>query len=100
MTSLLGDCSAVLHHLEDGTELNSASELFGRAGATAVVQKYGRLYTLQIVRWLASILFELSHCGAYEKRIESLLGLHEPFVMFGNDDRFLRRRRTWSTYRL
>lgn len=99
-TSLLGECSTVLHYLEDGTEVNNVNDFVGHAGATAIVQKYGRVYTLQIVRWLASILFELSHHGAYVKRIEPLLGLHEPFALFGNDDRFLRRRRTWSTYRL
>lgn len=100
MTELLGDHAIVLHHMENGTEINAADAYFGRAGATAVVQKHGRLYTLQIVRWLASILFELSHCGAYQERIEPLLGLSEPFGIFGNDDRYLRNRRAWSIYRL
>lgn len=97
---MLGDNSIVIHHGEDGTEINNVGDLVARAGATTIVQKYGRLYTLQIVRWLASILSELSRVGAYQKQIEALLGLNEPFVIFGNDDKYLRNRKTWSIYRL
>lgn len=99
MGKLIDSDSMVIHHTEEGTEINDVGTFFAHAGVTAVVQKYGRLYTLQIVRWLSSILYELSHRGAYEKRIESLLGLNEVFAIFGNDDRYLRDRKTWSIYR-
>jgi hypothetical protein len=98
MGQILGSRTSVLHHAEDGTEIKDISAFFARAGLTSVVQKYGRLYTLQIIRWLASILFELSHLGAYERRIEPLLGLHEPFTMFLNDDLYLKNRKTWSIF--
>ncbi len=100
MDKMLGDDSIVIHHGEDGAEIDNVGDLVARAGATTVVQKYGRLYTLQIVRWLAAILYELSHFGAYQKRIEPLLGLNDPFAIFGKDDRYLRDRKTWSIYRL
>lgn len=99
MVEMLGGHSIVLHHEENGTEINDLGVFFARAGLTATVQKYGRLYTLQIVRWLASILSELSHVGGYQKRIEPLLGLNEPFAMFGCDDQYLRDRKTWSIYK-
>ena len=71
-----------------------------RAGATRIVQKYGRLYVMQLIRWLSMIIWELSHKGAYELRIEALLGLDEPFRIFCNEDRYLIGRKTWSIYRL
>jgi hypothetical protein len=100
MDKMVGDDAIVIHQGEDGTEIDNVRDLAARAGATTVVQRYGRLYTLQIVRWHASLLYELSHFGAYQRRIEPLLGLNEPFAMFGNDDPYLRDRRTWSIYRL
>lgn len=99
MGKLLDSHSSVLHHTEEGAEINDCGTLFARAGATAVVQKYGRLYTLQIVRWLSSIISQLSQTGAYEKKIEPLLGLDEAFRIFICDDRNFREQKTWSIYR-
>ena len=100
MEKLLESCSMVLHHTEEGAEINDLGTFFARAGVTAVVQKYGRFYTPQIARWLSSIMSELSHRGAYEKRIEPLFGLEEPFLIFRSDDRTFLRRKTWSIYRM
>lgn len=99
MASLLASTTMIFHHGEDGAEINDARDFIYRAAEAVVVQKYGRLYTLQIVRWLASLLAELSHYGAYTKRIESLLGLNEPFELFRTEDSYLRDRKTWSIYR-
>lgn len=98
MENLLGESSVILHSSETGDSINSIERLFRQAKATKVVQKYGRLYTMQIIRWLSSILFELSHTGAYELRIQSLLGIHEPFTIFFNDDSYFLGRKTWSIY--
>jgi hypothetical protein len=92
----LGGSSVVVHTAEEGTSINSLSAMHRRAGATRVVQMYGRMYALQIVRWMGSTIFELSHTGAYEKRIEALLGMHEPFSIFHNEDHDLRRCKKWS----
>lgn len=98
MESLFGEISSVIHTAEDGDPIRNINSLFARARATRVVQKYGRLYTMQIVRWLASIMYDLSNCGAYEQRIQALLGLHEPFTIFLNKDSYFRSRKTWSIY--
>jgi hypothetical protein len=96
--SIMGDNSFILHSTEAGEPIRDIRTFFARSQVTRVLQKYGRLYTLQIVRWLASIIFDLSHRGAYEQRIQALLGLHEPFTIFMNEDKYLRDRRAWSIY--
>lgn len=95
----LGKISTVVHTTETGEPINTVSELMKRNGSNIVVQKYGRLYTLQIVRWLALIAFQLSHTGGYERRIAGLFCFHEPLTMFHNEDRYLRERKTWPLYR-
>jgi hypothetical protein len=96
--TIVGDITFVIHSTETGEPIQDVHTLFTRSMATRVVQKYGRLYTLQIVRWLASMMFDLSYWGAYEYRIEPLLGLDEPFTIFLNKDYYLRDRKTWSIY--
>lgn len=96
---LAGSSMIVEHSAESGELIQSAHDLFAQARTTRVVQKYGRLYTLQIVRWLSSIIFELSYKGGYELGIDAFVGMHEPFSLFLNEDRYLRERKTWSIYR-
>jgi hypothetical protein len=92
---LLGNNAFVMHTSEEGTPIRDMTTFVGRGKATRVVQSYGRMYTLQIVRWLESILHSLSHKGAYECRIEGLLGMYEPFARFHNEDRDLKRWKSW-----
>ena len=98
MEFMIGDISTVIHTAENGDPIRNVNSYFARGRVTRVVQKYGRLYTMQIIRWLASIMFDLSHRGAYEQRVKALLGLHEPFTIFLNEDSYFRGRRTWSIY--
>ena len=88
----------VRHHSETREPINDFAELIRRDGASRVVQKYGRLYVLQIVRWLSFLLADLAHEAAYKHRIEPLLGVEEPFHLFWNDDRFFLSRKTWAIY--
>jgi hypothetical protein len=100
MEEILGSVSMVVHHDEQGNAINSIEELSRRAGATAIVQRYGRLYTLQLARWLVEILAKLSFIGSGKMQIDDVMGLYEPFVLFRNDDDYFRNRKTWSIYRL
>ncbi len=95
---MIGGISTVMHSTESGEPIQDIHTFFAHGKATRIVQKYGRLYTLQIIRWLASIIYDLSYRGAYEQRIQSMLGLHEPFTIFMNQDQYLRDRKTWSIY--
>lgn len=100
MNALLSPHTHVIHHDESGQTISSIDAMMIRDGATQVVQKYGRLYVMQLIRWFSTIIIGLSHEGAYKHRIEPLFGLDEPFRMFCNEDRYLRTRKTWSIYRL
>lgn len=96
---VLSEHTMVLHHDEQEKKIDSIEAMMMQAKATSIVQKYGMFYTLQIVRWLAFLIAEISHRGAYQHRIEPLLGLDERFFIFMNTDDFLKGRKTWSIYR-
>jgi len=97
LNELMDGRVSVLAHSETGDSMNDITALVQRAGATRVVQKYGRLYVLQIVRWLSYLISDLAH-AAHTHRIGHFLGLEEPFGLFLNDDDFFRRRKTWAIY--
>ena len=88
----------VLHHDEIGTPIDNIEGMMIQAAQNRIVQKYGQLYTLQLIRWLSTIIYDLSHKGAFENQIEGLLGLYEPFSIFYNDDNYFQTRKTWSIY--
>lgn len=92
----IGDSVMIRHTAEEGHPIDTLSAMHMRAGATSVVQKYGRMYVLQVVRWLESIMHDLSNKGAYERSIRPLLGMYEPFRIFHNDDKDLRNTKTWQ----
>lgn len=99
MDSLIGGSTQVLHHDENENKIDSIEAMLLRSGATRIVQKYGRLHVMQIIRWLSFLIDDLSHKGAYRDRIEALLGLGEPFAIFRNPNSYLKGRKTWSIYR-
>jgi hypothetical protein len=95
ITEVMGDVATVLHFTEEDNQIVDLDQFLLHDAATRVVQRYGRLYTLQIVRWLAFLISDLSHRGAHDERIEPLLGLDELFVAFRNDDAYFRTRKIW-----
>jgi len=98
LTKLFGAHVLVRHHSETGDSMNDVATLVRRAAATRVIQTCGRLYVLQIVRWLSYAISDLAQEAAYTHRFEPFLGLDEPFKLFLNDDRYFRTRKTWSIY--
>lgn len=95
INAMLGDVTHVLHTNETGgvmSDLNTASE---RTGQTKWAQKYGRFYTLSVVRWLACIFDEMTHTAGYSPGLESLFGHYEFFQTYTVDDDFLRTRKVW-----
>jgi hypothetical protein len=99
LEAMFGDRATVVHHSEAEEIIDSVTKLHLRAGATRVVQRYGRVYTLQIVRWLVEGLCDLLRALPNGKASEAFMGLNEPFVLFRNDDQYFRGRKTWSIYR-
>jgi hypothetical protein len=93
---LLGANVITFHISETGQRMDDVRSTSSRARATLVVQRFGRLYTLQIVRWLASLIAEICNEGSYCRGFDSLFGHHEYFYMFRlSDSDFLRRKR-WA----
>lgn len=92
-----GRNSLVFHVSEEGDLIDEIRTFFARSGPTRIAQMYGRMYVLQIVRWLASILYELAHEGGYRKGIEELVGMHEHFAKYNNEDSYFRQKKTWSS---
>lgn len=72
-----GENVHVRHHSETGESINDLATLVRRGGATRVIQRYGRLHVLQIVRWLTCLVFALAHEGARHK-IEPLPNFFSP----------------------
>lgn len=100
MMQHLQDNTVIMHMTETGDEINNVYDYFSRAYATKVVQRFGQFYTIQIARWLTSIIYELQHHGVYTHRIEALLGMEEPFMMFYNEDKYLKTRKSWSMFNI
>lgn len=99
LETMFGDRAAVIHYNEAEEPIDSITALWQRAGATRVVQRYGRMYVLQIVRWLVEGLSAVTHRRTGDQGSDLFRGLDEPFVLFRNEDEYLRSRKTWSIYR-
>jgi hypothetical protein len=89
--------SFIHHHTEEGVPLETFEAAALHTSETEVVQKYGQLYTLQIIRFLA---FLLSNMGTLARKnaFETIPYLNDFFLIFMNPDAVLKRRRTWSIY--
>jgi hypothetical protein len=98
LEQMMGDITLVRNLSESGAPINSIEEAALHSAQTTVVQKYGQLYTLQIIRFLAFLMFELTH-EAYRSPATVIPHLSEFFGMFMNKDAYFKGRRTWSLYR-
>lgn len=81
---------------EDGTKLYDIGSAVYRKKQAETIQRYGRFYTLNIVRWLAEFLCNIAKIAANEHQIKAFWGLEEYYQ--GNyilPDAFLKRRKTW-----
>ena len=66
-----------------------------RTGQTDYVQRYGRFYTLTVVRWLAGVFSELSRACCYEHNIDAFFGVWEYFQTYTVEDSLLKTRKNW-----
>jgi hypothetical protein len=96
--AMIGDVSMVLFTDENGNMMSDVSTASERTGQTRWAQKYGRLYTLSVVRWLSHIFSELIHEASYRRGIDSLYGHDEFFNTYTLDDNFLLTRKIWPLH--
>ena len=93
--ALMGPISIVRHIDEKGTMMNDVAIASERTGQTKWARKYGRFYTLTVVRWLSDIFDKLVHEAAYGRNIDALFGHNESFNTFTVPDSFLLTRKQW-----
>lgn len=93
--ALIGGMSSVLYFDESGGVMGDAEVASERTGQTKWAQKYGRFYTLSIVRWLSDIFSALTQTAGYEDGFEVLFGHYEFFNGYRVDDGFLLNRKKW-----
>jgi hypothetical protein len=74
------------------SDLTTASE---RTGQTKWAQKYGRYYTLSVVRWLSYLFNGMTHTAGYKPGLNSLFGHYGFFQTYTVDDSFLLTRKVW-----
>lgn len=95
--ALTGDITMVLHHSETGQTLDTVYDASRQTGMNKIAEPYVRLYVLQIVRFLGSVLSDLGY-QAQVARLEDVPYLSEFFAIYDNDDAMLKSRKTWSIY--
>lgn len=91
----MGGVSLIMFTNERNEQINNIEAASIQTGKGAVVQKFGRFYTLEIVRWLAEIFEILSQKACHKNGIEAFFGMHEFFKGYAAEDRFLLNRKIW-----
>lgn len=95
INKLIGDISYVLQSSETGDEINDLETASRIAGASAAIAPYRQLNVLQIIRYWTELLRELQYI-AYSVPGADIPHFGEIFARFGNDDSYLRTRKTWE----
>ena len=95
INNLIGDISYVLQSSETGDEINDLETASRIAGASASIAPYRQLNVLQIIRYWTELLRELQYM-AHSGQSTDIPHFSEIFARFGNDDIYLRSRKTWE----
>lgn len=93
--SMISPFTMVIQTNESGHTMQDVESASIRTGQNAIVQKWGRYYSLAIARWLSTVLSELSHIACYTHNIDGFFGLNEYFYSYTVDDSFLKTRMVW-----
>ncbi|MCC4601919.1 hypothetical protein [Xanthomonas melonis] len=92
---LIGSVSHVLQTSETGKEINDLETVGRLVGAASAFAPCRQLYVLQVIRYWTELLRELQYL-AQAVPGEEIPYFSEIFARFGNDDSFLRTRKTWE----
>jgi hypothetical protein len=93
--SILSGHAFVLHINETGEAMKEVAASARRTGQTKLVQKFGRYYTLTIVRWLSDLFSELSVIACGTNKIDAFFGHNEFFNTYKVEDSLLKNRTIW-----
>jgi hypothetical protein len=97
--ALLRQHVRVLHTSETGAAIRTVEDGISHSAATTYVKPYTRMYVLQIARFLAQLMTSLSN-ASYSTRLDTIPDLSDFYRIFNNEDRYFRKRKVWSIYRL
>jgi hypothetical protein len=95
MATMVSGYASVLYINETGDVMQDLQAASARTGQTELVQKFGRYYTLTVVRWLSDLFSELSSTACYTNKMGAFFGHGEFFVPYRADDSFLKNRKIW-----
>jgi hypothetical protein len=95
MATMMSGYASVLYINETGDTMQDLQDASARTGQTELVQKFGRYYTLTVVRWLSDLFCELSSTACYRNNMGAFFGHGEFFVAYRAEDSFLKNRKIW-----
>jgi hypothetical protein len=93
--AMMSPISYTLFFNETGDAMQDTLSASIRTGQTEIVQRYGRYYTLTVVRWLAEVFSRLCEEACYTHHVGAFFGVWEYFHTYTVDDRFLKQRKIW-----
>jgi hypothetical protein len=93
--SMLGGNVLVRHWDEAGQPMQSAQQASMRTAMNVVAQKYGRFYTLRLVRWMADVYKSITSMANSSHDLRALFGHDEWFSTFLVEDAYLLNRKVW-----
>lgn len=96
LAQLAGSFMQVLHTSETGSEITEVEEASLRTGVYEAVAPFRQLYVLQIIRFWSELLRELQYLAQSLGR-DDIPYFSELFAAFGNDDAYMKTRKTWNT---
>lgn len=92
---LMGGYSLVFHLDESGKQITDVRSGSYRTAQSELVQKYGRFYTLRLVRWMSEVFTELTAPVSGPTGDPTLFGHHEILGTFVSRDTYLLNRKRW-----
>lgn len=95
---LLAGRAMIRFYAEDGSLLQSVYEASMQTAITEFANPYARMYVMRIIRFITSVLCELSY-AAQRDQLEDIPYMPDFFTIFNNDDKYFKSRKSWSIYR-
>ncbi len=95
VAKLMAGIALVRFQSETGDSINDAGAASIHSGQTELVQQWGRIYSLRMVRWLSCIFEQLSSDACYKHGIDIFFGHSEFFDTYRVGDDFLKTRKNW-----
>lgn len=98
LSESLEGVSMIVSSKIDTTAIDDYFSLLLERNDDAYIQRWGRVYTLQIARWLTNLIYGCTANFPHGVDLEPFFGIEEPFAIFLNDDKYFREKKVWTIY--